>query len=127
MAEDVKPTALQALRALQLHEARWQAILDTARDAIIGIDTSGLITLFNRAAEEMFGYGAAEVVGRNVTALMPSPYRDEHDGYLAAYRATGTPKAIGRVREVQGRRKNGDEFPIELSVSEARVGDDVMY
>jgi two-component system sensor kinase FixL len=127
MGEDIKPTALQALRALQLHEARWQAILDTARDAIIGIDAAGHVTLFNRAAEAMFGYDATEVVGRNVSALMPSPYRDEHDGYLSAYRETGVPKAIGRVREVQGRRKNGDEFPIELSVSEARVGDDVMY
>jgi two-component system sensor kinase FixL len=127
MGEGTKPTATEALRALQLQEARWQAILDTARDAIIGIDSAGRVTLFNRAAEEMFGHAASEVIGRNVTILMPSPYRDEHDAYLAAYRATGTPKAIGRVREVEGRRKNGEVFPIELSVSEARVGEDVIY
>jgi two-component system sensor kinase FixL len=127
MGEGHKPTATEALRALQLHEARWQAILDTARDAIIGIDPTGRVTLFNRAAEVMFGYAAAEVIGRTVTTLMPSPYREEHDDYLAAYRTSGAPKAIGRVREVEGRRKNGDVFPIELSVSEGRVGEDVIY
>src|SRR6185436_1040236 len=104
MGEPGKPTTTEALRALQLHEARWQAILDTARDAIIGIDRTGRITLFNRAAEAMFGYTAAEVIERNVAMLMPSPYRDEHDSYLAAYASTRVPKAIGRVREVQGRR-----------------------
>lgn len=116
-----------ALRVLQLNEARWQAILDTAQDAIICIDRHGEVTLFNRAAEKIFGYGADEVLGRNVRMLMPSPYQDEHDGYLASYHATGTPKAIGRVREVQAQRKNGEVFPIELSVSEARVGDQVIY
>jgi two-component system sensor kinase FixL len=121
------PTSAAALRALQLQEVRWQAILDTARDAIIGIDPTGRVTLFNHAAEEIFGYPAAEVLGQNVTRLMPSPYREEHDGYLTAYRSTGAPRAIGRIREVAGRRKNGDVFPMELSVSEARVGDDVMY
>jgi two-component system sensor kinase FixL len=75
----------------------------------------------------MFGYAAAEVVGRNVTMLMPSPYREQHDAYLESYRTTRVPKAIGRVREVQGRRRSGEVFPIELSVSEARVGDDVIY
>jgi len=62
MAEGPKPTATEALRTLQLHEARWQAILDTARDAIIGIDRTGRVTLFDRAAEMMFGYTAAEVI-----------------------------------------------------------------
>jgi two-component system, LuxR family, sensor kinase FixL len=127
MVEGQKPSTTEALRALQLHEARWQAILDSARDAIIGIDRTGRITLFNRAAEAMFGYAAAEVIDRNVTMLMPSPYRDEHDAYLTAYARTRVPKAIGRVRDVEGRRKDGEIFPIALSVSEARVGDDVIY
>jgi two-component system sensor kinase FixL len=125
--ESNKPTPAEALRALELQEARWQAILDTARDAIIGIDLTGRVTLFNHAAEEIFGYAAAEVLGQNVTLLMPAPYHEEHDAYLASYRATGVPKAIGRIREVAGRRKNGDVFPMELSVSEARFGDDVIY
>jgi PAS domain S-box-containing protein len=122
LGDSTKATSAEALRTLQLQEVRWQAILNTARDAIIGIDPTGRVTLFNHAAEEIFGYTAAEVLGQNVTRLMPSPYREEHDAYLAAYRATGVAKAIGRIREVTGRRKNGDVFPMELSVSEARGG-----
>lgn len=118
---------VHALRVLQLNEVRWQAILDTARDAIICIDRSGEVTLFNRAAEVIFGYAAADVLGRNVRMLMPPPYQEEHDSYLANYHETGAPKAIGRVREVQARRSNGEVFPIELSVSEARVADQVIY
>ncbi len=118
---------VHALRVLQLNEIRWQAILDTARDAIICIDGRGEVTLFNRAAEAIFGYGADQVLGQNVSMLMPSPYQEEHDGYLANYHTTGTPKAIGRIREVQARRRNGEIFPIELSVSEARVADQVIY
>lgn len=127
MADGHPPSTTDALRVLHLHEARWQAILDTARDAIIGIDRTGRVTLFNRAAEAMFGYTADEVIARNVRMLMPSPYRDEHDSYLRAYDSSGVPKAIGRVREVEGLRKNGEVFPIELSVSEARVGDHAIY
>jgi two-component system sensor kinase FixL len=118
---------VHALRVLQLNEVRWQAILDTARDAIICIDRGGEITLFNRAAEAIFGYAAGEVLGRNVRVLMPSPYQEEHDTYLANYHASGVPQAIGRVREVQACRRNGEVFPIELSVSEARVADQVIY
>ncbi len=116
-----------ALRVLQLNELRWQAILDTARDAIICIDHRGEVTLFNRAAEAIFGYAAVEVLQKNVRMLMPSPYQEEHDGYLDNYHTSGAPKAIGRIREVQARRRNGEVFPIELSVSEARVGDQVIY
>lgn len=116
-----------ALRVLQLSELRWQAILDTARDAIICIAHDARVTLFNRAAEQIFGYTAEEVVGQNVRMLMPEPYRGEHDRYVADYQAFGVPKAIGRIREVQAQRKNGEVFPIELSVSEARVGDQVIY
>ena len=120
-------TSEAALRVLQLNELRWQAILDTARDAIICIDQDANVSLFNRAAESTFGYEASEVLGRNVRMLMPAPYREEHDDYIARYRATGVPKAIGRIREVRAQRKNGEVFPVELSVSEARVGDQVIY
>ncbi len=120
-------TSAAALRMLQLSELRWQAILDTARDAIICIDEAANVSLFNRAAEAIFGYAASEVLGRNVRMLMPEPYRGEHDGYIATYRATGVPQAIGRIREVQAQRKSGETFPIELSVSEARVADQVIY
>jgi two-component system sensor kinase FixL len=116
-----------ALLMLELNEARWQAVLHTARDAIISIDVEGKVSLFNRAAEAIFGYAADEVLGRNVSILMSPPYRDEHDGYILRYRQTGVPKAIGRIRQIEARRKNGEVFPIELAVSEARVGDDVIY
>ena len=116
-----------ALRTLQLNETRWQAVLDTAQDAIISIDRQGRITLFNRGAERIFGYRADEVLGRDVTMLMPAPYSNEHSEYLHEYQRTGVPKAIGRVRDVQARRKNGEVFPIELSVSEARLGRQLIY
>jgi PAS domain S-box-containing protein len=116
-----------SLRALQLNEARWQAVLRSSPDAIVGIDDGGRITLFNPTAERMFGYGAEEVLSRNVALLMPSPYAEEHDKYIRRYRQTGEAKAIGRVRHVQARRKDGAVFPIELSVSEANVGGEVVY
>ncbi|HEY2386323.1 MAG TPA: PAS domain S-box protein [Candidatus Binatia bacterium] len=118
---------MSALAVLELEAARWRAVLESARDAIISIDAGGKITLFNRAAEETFGYRADEVIGRNVACLMPPPYREEHDGYIARYAATGDARAIGRIRDVEGRRKSGEVFPLELSVSEARVGDGVTY
>jgi two-component system sensor kinase FixL len=120
-------TAARALRVLEMESRRWQSVLDTAQDAIISIDPQGRITLFNRAAEDMFGYRAAEVLEQNVAMLMPSPYREQHDQFLRHYQATGEAGAIGRIRHVEARRKSGETFPVELSVSEARVGDDVMY
>ena len=110
-----------------LFDARWQAILRSARDAIITIDLHGIITLFNPAAESMFGFSADEVVGANVSVLMPEPYRSSHDGYIDNYHATGTARAIGRIRYVEGQRKNGERFPIELAVSEASVEGDSLY
>src|SRR5262245_16892430 len=117
----------QALHDLQVADARWQAVLGTIRDAIISIDRCGVITLFNPAAEQVFGYTAEEVLGQNVTMLMPPPYCDEHDDYLRCYQRTGEARAIGRIRSVQGRRKSGATFPVELSVSESRVGSEVLY
>jgi len=106
---------LQALKEKQEH---LRAILDTAVDAIIGIDTYGIIDEFNPAAERMFGYPACELLGTNTKALMPVPHRDHHDDYLARHRETGEAKIIGTGREVSARRKDGSEFPVHLSVSE---------
>lgn len=107
--------------------ANWSAVLATARDAIVSIDNAGRITVFNPTAEAMFGYTAEEVLGHNVTILMPAPYHDEHDSYLRNYRETGVPKAIGRIRAVEALRKSGEIFPIELSVSESQLSTDVLY
>ncbi len=97
------------------------AILESAVDAIVIIDSRGRIETFNRAAERLFGYTEAEVIGKNVTVLMPPPYREEHDGYLARYLATGTATIIGIGREVTGLRRDGTTFPVHLSVGEMNV------
>jgi two-component system sensor kinase FixL len=103
---------------LDASQARWRAIVDSAVDGIIVIDAHGRVEAFNQAAERLFGYDAGEVIGRNVEMLMPSPYREEHDTYLARYLTTGRAKIIGIGREVQGRRKDGTGFPLHLSVGE---------
>jgi PAS domain S-box-containing protein len=99
-------------------EGRLQAILDAALDAIITIDGRGIIRSVNAAAERMFGYAAAEMIGQSVNMLMPSPYREAHDGYIAKYLQTGEKHIIGINREVQARRKDGSVFPADLAVSE---------
>ena len=98
-----------------------QALLDAAVDAVVMIDHRGTISVFNRSAERLFGYTAAEVMGQNVNMLMPAPWREEHDGYLERYARTGIPHIIGVGREVEGQRKDGSRFPAFLSVG--RVAD----
>ena len=107
----------QALADLKEREERIKAIVNTTADAIIVIDGTGRIEHFNPAAERMFGYVASEAIGKNVSMLMPSPYREQHDGYLTRYRQTGKPHIIGMRRELVGQRQDGSLFPLELAVS----------
>ena len=100
---------------------RLRAILDTAVDAIITIEESGVIESVNPAAERMFGYARDELVGRNVSVLMPSPYREEHDRYIANYLRTGEARIIGIGREIEAQRKDGCVFPADIAVSEVRL------
>jgi len=108
---------------IQESETRLRAILTTAVDPIITIDDQGIIESVNHAAEDTFGYQSAELVGRNVAILMPSPYRDEHDTYIANYLKTGEKRIIGIGRELEGLRRDGTSFPMELAISEVTLGD----
>jgi len=120
VARDLTPE-LTSARALAASDERWRAVIECAVDGIIVIDSHGIIESFNSAAERLFGYVRAEVVGRNISMLMPSPYRDEHDAYLDRYLHEGGPRVIGIGREVVGRRKDATTFPLHLSVGEMAV------
>ena len=105
----------------------WKALLDAAVDAIIVIDHRGRIETFNSAAEVIFGFSAQEVLGKNVSLLMPEPYKSEHDEYLDNYLKTGNAKIIGIGREVLGKRQSGSIFPIDLSVGEIPTDDQPKF
>jgi PAS domain S-box-containing protein len=122
-----QPTKKDISSALAAAEAMYGTILEAAIDAIITIDPKGIIQSVNSAGVRMFGYSAAEMIGRNVSMLMPKPYSVEHDSYLERYLRTGEARIIGIGREVTGRRKNGDVFPMDLAVGEARFEGRVMF
>src|SRR5205085_2778600 len=113
--------------ALEEQGSWLTAILNTAVEGIILIDDQGSVLSANPAAERIFGWTTAELAGRNVRMLMPSPFREEHDDYLRNYARTGVPKIIGIGREVVGQRRDGSVFPMDLGVSELRVGDRRLF
>ncbi|MFI5013346.1 MAG: PAS domain S-box protein [Hyphomicrobiales bacterium] len=114
----------RAERALRARERHLRSILETVPDAMIVIDDSGIMQSFSAAAERLFGFALEEVVGQNVSMLMPEPDRTRHDGYLARYRHTGERRIIGLGRVVTGRRKDGSTFPMHLSVGEMHAGNE---
>ncbi|HTI03375.1 MAG TPA: PAS domain S-box protein [Acidisoma sp.] len=118
IARDLSETQRLA-EAFQQREALLRSILDSNPDGFIVIGESGIIKIFSAAAERMFGYAAAEVVGRNVSMLMPEPYSAAHDGYMQRYRDTGDRRIIGIGRVVAGLRKDGTTFPMDLQIGEA--------
>ena len=107
--------------------ALLSALIAAAVDGIITIDRRGVIETVNPAARRLFGYSSDEMVGRNVSRLMPEPFRSEHDSYLTNYLSTGTAQVIGMGREVVGRRKDGSTFPMHLSVGQAAVGEELHF
>lgn len=113
--------------ALREREERLRAIVERAVEGIITINDRGIIQSVNPATEAIFGYRAEEMVGHNISMLQPEPYRSQHDTYLANYLRTGIKKAIGVIREVNGRRQDGSEFPLLLSVSEIRLGEKSIF
>lgn len=127
MRRPAKPSRSTARPAAQDDGARLQAIIKTVVDGIITIDVNGTIDSVNPAVERMFGYKARQLVGRNVSMLMPAPYSRQHDAYLHRYLKTGRARIIGIGREVVGLRKDGSVFPMDLAVSEWRLGDQVMF
>ncbi len=105
------------------HEMSLRAVLDTVVDSIVVIDKQGIIERVNPATERLFGYSPEEILGNNVSMLMPEPDAGRHDGYLRRYLETGEARVIGIGREVTGLHKDGSTFPLELSVSETRIGE----
>jgi two-component system sensor kinase FixL len=118
---------VRAKKTNTINKAQFQAVVHTLVDGLVVIDRRGRILVFNPACERMFGYRAGEVIGVNVKILMPSPDREEHDGYLESYRKTHKAKIIGIGREVVGRRKDGSTFPMDLSVGEVKTDDEPMF
>ncbi|MGH6873338.1 MAG: PAS domain S-box protein, partial [Rhizomicrobium sp.] len=103
------------------HDSLFRALIATAVDGIVVIDERGGIQVFNAACEKLFGYSAQDVLGQNVNVLMPEPYRSSHDSYLTHFRETGEERIIGIGREVRGRHKTGETFPMYLSVGEGEI------
>ena len=115
--------AATSTREALAREAHVASILETVPDAMIVIDEDGIVQSFSSAAERLFGYSAAQVIGKNVKMLMPSPYRENHDGYIEQYLRTGQRRIIGIGRVVVGERKDGSTFPMEIAVGEMRSSD----
>jgi two-component system, LuxR family, sensor kinase FixL len=121
----VKPNPVEM--ALRDSEERLRGILQTAVEGIITIDERGIMESVNPAARKLFGYTQEEMVGQNVSMLMPEPYSSEHGHYLGNYLRTGKGKIIGIGREVVGRRKDGSVFPMDLSVGEVRLAGERFF
>ncbi len=124
---EVLDARIRAMKRIATMQKSLFAILDNVYEGIITIDMKGVVRSYNKAAERIFGYVAAEAIGRNVNFLMPPPYAEEHDGYLARYMKERVPHVIGIGRKVQGLRKNGEVFPMKLAVTEVSRGTGSMF
>lgn len=125
--ENLETLVDERTRSLKESQARQRSVVENIVDGLITIDAKGYIETFNPAAEKIFGYQVKDVVGRNIKMLMPEPYQSEHDGYLERFSLTGEKKIIGIGREVEGLRKDGSTFPLELAVSEIIVSGEKIF
>ncbi len=122
--EELEYRVMERTKALQKSEEKSRTIFETANDAAIVIDSNGLMKKFNRSAEVMFGYRSDEVLGLNISILMPEPHHSQHDKYLQSYLEGGRKSVLGTQREMQAVRKNGEIFAIELSANEIHIDGD---
>ncbi|MBP9839026.1 MAG: PAS domain S-box protein, partial [Proteobacteria bacterium] len=104
-----------------------QSVINLITDAVIAIDHQGIITLINPATEKIFGFGAAELIGQNISILMPSPFQEQHDGYIENYHRTGEKKVIGIGRELFGQKKDGSIFPMKLTVNDLTIKEHKLF
>ena len=126
---DIRDMTLRKQTELELRssEARFRSVAETANDAVITADSQGNIVYFNRAAEHIFGYAVTEAVTQPLTLLMPERFRHDHKQGMRRFLTTGTGRAVGKTVELIGQRKNGTEFPIELSLATWKIGDDIYF
>ncbi len=117
----------QLTEELVMSQNKTRAVMNSVTDVIIVIDSKGIVIEVNRAIEKMFGYAMDDILGQNISVLMPNPYRDAHDGYLETYLKTRQKNVIGRTRRVEGMKKSGECFPVDLSVSEVQLNDTVVF
>ena len=117
----------QMEEALRVSESKFRSVAQSANDAIVSSDGNGNIVFWNSAAQQMFGYVEKEIMGHPLTILMPERYRDTHQEGMARHGSTGQSKVIGKTVELEGLRKNGSEFPMELSLATWKVGEDHFY
>lgn len=125
--DDLEQRVEERTQELQQSEEKTLSIIENALDGIISIDESGIIQSSNPAAEKIFGYQASELIGKNISILMPEPYKSEHNGYLKKYLSTGVTKVLGFTRELEGLRMDGAIFPMDISVSEMYQGEQRFF
>jgi len=127
MNRNLEAIVAERTQELEASEFRQRSIVENMVDGLVTIDDKGIVTMLNPAAIKLFGYQPDEVVGKNLKMLMPEPYQSEHDGYLDNYAKSHQKKIIGIGREVEGLRKNGEIFPLDLAVSEMAVNGQTLY
>jgi PAS domain S-box-containing protein len=125
--EELEQSVQERTTALQQSEARLRTIMDSTVDGIVVINADGIVESFSRSAAGMFGYDPDEVIGNNVSILMPEPYRSRHNDYITRYLDGGKARVIGIEREVRGRRKDGSTFAMEIAISEVGYAGDRLF